>query len=384
MTSTNPKTATRMAKGDPVNRPSKPATPCAMLAAGLFTALLASSMSARAEGLGDRIRINGYGHVGYYKSSVLDFGDATVDGSWNGLVALLFTAKLEERSSLRMQLHNTSDRSRLDWAFVDYQLTPQLVLRGGQIKLPMGLYTETIDAAFLRQSALPPLMYQEAAGFVYESFRGADAEYTLNFGSSSLALTAYVGQVVGESAAEGEVVSHRHKRLSGFQATYNTPIDGLKLMASGYRSGLDVSDTNLPASGLGKKTAMVLSADYSNGTWDLKAERANTTTLGVKSDSSYLQAAYTFADRWTPFVRFDRITVNRDTPHQREQKTSSLGLTYRVSDGVSLRLEGHSNRGVALPYAEWLGSSPGEALDQHEAPDASRWKSYAVSLNFIF
>lgn len=384
MTSTDPKTTTRLAKEHPVNRPSKPATPCAMLAAGLFTVLLASSMPAQAGDLGDRIRINGYGHVGYYKSSVVDSGDATVDGTWNGLVSLLLTAKLEERSNLRMQLHNTSDRSRLDWAFVDFQLSPQLVLRGGQIKLPLGLYTETIDASFLRQSTLPPLMYQEAAGFVYESFRGGDAEYTFNFGSSSVALTAYVGQVVGESAAGGTIVSHKHKRLSGFQATYNTPIDGLKLMASGYRSKLDIADSNLPAFGLGNKTASVLSGDYSNGAWDVKAERANTTTLGVKSDSSYLQAAYTVADRWTPFVRFDRATLNRNTAHQREQKTSSLGLSYRVSDGVSLRLEGHSNRGVALPYAEWLGSSPDRALDPSTAPDASSWKSYAVSLNFIF
>ncbi|MBI2749275.1 MAG: hypothetical protein HYX43_08065 [Burkholderiales bacterium] len=365
--------------GEPQMNQSRFAGHCTTRAAGVVAALLASTLPAQAAELSDRVSINGYGHAGYFKSSVIDSGEATVDGNWDGLTSLLFTAKLDNRSSLRMQLHNTSERSRLDWAFVDFELSPKLMVRAGQIKLPLGLYTEIIDVSFLRQSTLQPLIYQEPAGLVYESFRGADAAYTVDLGSSNLTLKAYVGQIVGEADS-----SVAHKRMAGFQATYNTPIDGLRLMASGYRAKLDIGDSNLPAFGLGNKTTTVLSADFNNGTWDVKAESANSTTLGVKSTGSYLQVAYTFADRWTPFVRFDRATLNRNTAHERNQKTSAVGLSYKVNDGVSLRLEGLSHRGVALPYSEWLGSSPGAALDSSTAPVASSWKTYGLSLNFIF
>ncbi len=346
-------------------------------------ALAASLMlsTAGAVELGDRFELHGYGHMGYFKSTKLDFGDATTDGSWNGMTSLLVVGKLTDRSKVWVQLHNTAERSKLDWAFVDFNITPQFVVRTGQIKMPVGWYTEIIDASFLRQSTIAPLMYQEGAGFVFENYRGVDATYNLDAGKAgNLAIKGYVGQVVGEPGDD----SIAHKALSGVQLTYTTPVDGLKLMASAYQAKMNVFDSNLPTFGLNTRKTGVLSAEYNNDPWDIKAEVAQSRQAGIKNTASYIQAAYTVAGMYTPFVRVDKATLLSGSADRSTQDTVSLGLTVRLNDHVALRLEGQRHNGVALPVAEWLGGSFGGTLNAADKPQSGRWSAFGLSMNFLF
>ncbi len=120
-----------------------------------------------------------------------------------------------------------------------------------------------------------------------------------------------------------------------------------------------------------------MSIDYVSKKWDLKSECGRVRFMGVKSRTAYAQAGYAITEQWKPFVRYDTVRIGDGSTPETSQKTLSLGLTYKLNDSVALRIEDHMNRGYALPYSEWLASSPGSALDVADAPSKNHWIRWA-------
>ena len=96
-------------------------------------------------------------------------------------------------------------------------------------------------------------------------------------------------------------------RLVGVNLIYSTPLPGLKLGYSGYRSELDETDLNLATVGDDTKAVNVVSVDYVSGPWDAKVEYGTLSFADQRGKTGYVQLARTFTQRWTPFVRYDRI-----------------------------------------------------------------------------
>ncbi len=204
--------------------------------------------SAQAADLSNGVAIHGYGH------RLLPQRRRRQLGRQFGLHP--FRCRPDERSKVCLQLHNTAEVSHLDWGYVDSRHNSHVTLRGGQIKLPFGLYNEIIDARFLQQSTLPPLLYQEGAGFTDENSRGANVSITHDVDAGSLTWTGYVGEVARSPETPDTTQFHS---LAGLNVIYQTPVEGLRLMASGYRSHVEEIDTNLAASGSGNRAAGALS-----------------------------------------------------------------------------------------------------------------------------
>lgn len=327
---------------------------------------------AHAVDVGDWLEIHGYGHQGYLQTNDNTYLGADSKGTWDfNALALVFTAKIDDKATIWTQLHSTSKQTRLDWVFLDYQVNNNLAARVGQIKMPLGLYNEIRDIQFLHLSTLNPALYSEAAEIVHEAYRGAAVIYTHDFGGGSLSWDAYGGEVADFQAA----VTLKNRRLLGGRVTYKTPLEGLRFMASAFRNKQE--DTLTAKKGTEK--AWILSGDYTNNNWDLKAEYANLNHAldGKNAKSYYTQAGYTFMEKWTPFVRLDYITTDKTqrTDPSFYQKTVALGVGYKLNNGVSLRLENHWNRGYALPVAA------AEVAAGAGKPD---WNMLAASVQFIF
>jgi hypothetical protein len=330
---------------------------------------------ALAVDFGDRVAAHGYGHTSYVNTD----GEESWD---DGLVSLLFVGSLNDRSKAWVQLHSTTDITHLDWAFVDYRVTASLTVRGGQIKLPVGLYNEIIDGRFLHQSTLVPLLYQEGPGFTDENYRGGSATWSEAVGTGGVSLTTYYGEV---ARAPDTPDTTTFGRLAGVNLIYSTPLPGLKIGYSGFRSKLEEADLNVAAVGEDTKAVNVISLDYVKGSWDAKAEYGTLSFASQRADTGYVQLARTFAQRWTPFVRYDRIEFETGgNSDQTSQRVLTLGLTYGLNDNVSLRAEAHRNRGFAIAYLEYLSSNPGGTLDPAESPDDESTTSWGVSVNFAF
>ena len=342
------------------------------LAKAIIMAFLAVGLqsAAHAEDTEDRLAIHGYGHQGYLQTKENNYLAADNKGTWDfNSLSIVITAKVDDKTKIWMQLHSTSEKTRLDWSYVDYQLTNNLNGRAGQIKMPVGLYNEIRDIKFLQLSTLQPMLYQEASKMIQESFKGLSAIYNVD----GLTLDAYAGQVT--EWKENNDPGHKAKRLTGGRVTYKTPVEGLRFMASAYNSAID--DTAATPVANGNRLVWILSTDYANNNFDVKAEYAKMKFFNEESETYYLQAGYTYAEKWTPFVRYDSIVTNvaEITNPANYQKATVLGLNYKINDSVSARIENHWNNGYAMPRATK------EVVDATAQKD---WNMFAASVNFIF
>lgn len=334
--------------------------------------LAAGVQSALAVEINDKLSIYGYGHQAYLRTSENAYLEADKKGDWGyGALALVFAATLDDKTKVWMHLHNTAEKTRMDWAYVDRQVSAGLSLRAGQIKMPLGLYNEIRDIKFLQLSTLIPALYQEATRITDEAYRGIGLNYNHDVGTGGLSWDGYVGQIVDLEVVSG-AASEKMRRLVGGRVTYTTPVDGLRFMASAYDGKVE------KAGGLeDSRRTWIVSADYKANNFDLKAEYAPMKFFGMKSKTYYAQAGYTLAEKWTPFVRYDYVTTDstQSSDPSFYQKTASLGVGYRFSDNIGLRLENHWNRGYALPVAS------GETV---AGAGKNNWNMLAASINFIF
>jgi len=345
---------------------------CWAQALGMVVLAAGAQSAAYAEDTSDRIEIHGYGHQGYFQTNDNIYLKADKKGSWDyNDLALLFAAKIDDKSKIWILFDGNSSGMRLDWAFVDYQLTTNLIGRAGEIKTPIGLYNEIRDIKFLQLSTIPPMLYQEAVDIADEAYNGAAVAYTHDLGSGSLTWDAYLGQEVDFEHS----TTIKNRSLTGGRVTYKTPVDGLKFMASAYRNKKETISTAVA----GTLKAVILSADYSSNNWDVKSEYADQHN-GLDSKkvrTYYAQAGYTFAEKWTPFVRYDYLTsdVSQKSNPAYYQKSKVLGLSYKINNSIAVRMENHWNNGYALPVASTEITAGSGKTD---------WNMFAASINFIF
>jgi hypothetical protein len=171
--------------------------------------------SGMAVDLNDTVQLHGYGHVGYLATDANRYlnADSTGSGDYKDF-ALLLTGKLSDRSHAWLQLYNIYDKTRLDWAFVDYQVANGPTLRLGQIKMPVGLNNETRDIEYSRPFSMNPFLYQEASEVAHESYLGTGMTYDHDVGSGNFSWDAYVGHGV-----DYQLKDHHHNGLAGARLT---------------------------------------------------------------------------------------------------------------------------------------------------------------------
>jgi hypothetical protein len=335
--------------------------------------LLAFSVHATAFAIeSEDISIHGYGHQSYLHSADNTYLKADSQGTWtDNDLALLFTAKIDDKSKIWMQLYGSSDKIRLDWAFVDYQLSNNLTAKVGQIKTPIGLYNEIRDIRFLQVTSLQPLMYQEGVDIMHEAYNGVAFVYKHGLGNGSLTWDVYGGQEVD---FEGST-SVKNRRLTGGRVTYKTPFNGLSFMLSAYRN----NHQTIATLAQGAQKFLMFSVDYNNNDWNIKSEYANVDNElnNIKGKSYYLQAGYTFAEKWTPYARYDYITTDNDQSADPSyyQNSNTLGLGYKINNSINMRVENHWNKGYAMPVASTEVTAGAGKTD---------WNMFAASVNFIF
>ncbi|MEN9317327.1 MAG: hypothetical protein RIS35_3720 [Pseudomonadota bacterium] len=337
------------------------------------TSLIAGSAVAAEFG---NVSINGYGHQSFIRNAANTWLGADADGSFKeNVLALVVTAKLDDRSKFWAQLASISGSS-IDphWFYVDRQMTDRLTLRAGKVLAPLGFYNEFIDARFLQQSTILPALYQPDTDLVDEAYGGVGGTYAVPAGAGRFELDLYGGQIVEHASAAGQ---QKQKGLIGGRVDWRTPWDGLRLMLSAstktQRLANDPDDT--------RKTSMILSAGWNPGAWDLKAEYGRIDrSMGGESGTTqafYLQAGYALTDQWVPFARYDVLRApGYDSGNAATyQDTVALGVTYRVSSNVALRLENHFHSGYAQAALSG-GTASGSGQKS--------WQTLAASLMFIF
>jgi hypothetical protein len=195
-------------------------------------------------------------------------------------------------------------------------------------------------------------------------------DYTQSLGNSGQILW----QVYGGNTYETDPPEDtRDRRAFGGRITYTTPIDGLRFMVSAIRIQNEILNTRV----LLNETHAVYSVDYVHDNWDVKSEFGTHALAGVNSHAYYVQVGHTFGDKWTPFARYDYLTTDTQlsSSDSYSQKAVVVGLNYKLTGDISVRVEDHFNRGYALPVAS------GEVPVDMGTRD---WQLFAAGIHFIF
>jgi hypothetical protein len=348
---------------------------------------LMSAVNAFAEE--ERFTFNAFGNQDFRRSTANSYMGADSSGTWdNNYLGLVMSGKANEKTRLWAQLQATTNLSpRFTWMFVDYQFSENTSVHVGRIKFPFGLYNETIANQALRPSISEPVVYAEAADMTYDAYHGVGVDWHLG---SNLLVQAFGGNIYVEP--ERRETALRDVNVIGGRLTYNTPVDGMRLMVSANRTTVEaMNDSALPiVVPTGEKASedrAMLSFDYMAHDWDIKAEynyhktpalltQVPPQTSDIKSKAYYLQVAYDIG-KYTPFARYDY--VNTDTTLSGDpasyQKIYVIGVGYKLADNVNLRVEQDFNHGYALGAAE---------IAAHTLTPKVDWNTSMISANFMF
>ncbi len=340
----------------------------------LCVAAAASSFAmppASAGDLSDRFDVHGYGFQDYMQASKNQYMGADKHGTWDqNFLGVVVAATIDSRSKVWAQLEaSTEEGTRFTWFFLDYQFNDAVRGHVGRVKLPLGFYNETIDLKSAQVSALAPSIYHGAADFVHDSYHGVGVDVEQDIAGGHALWQVWGGNVYDVDPP----VDSRDRRAFGGRVTYATPVDGLRLMASAYRTQVQT----LADSSMSNEDRAILSAEFVRDNWDLKAEYATHKFFGVSSKGYYVQGAYAVNDKWTPYLRYDNVTLDKSQSSDPSlyQSTVALGLGYKLGKGIGMRVENHFNRGYGLPVAG------GEVA---AGAGAKKWNLLAAEINFQF
>jgi hypothetical protein len=379
-----------------------------IIAGSLFltTGLMAAASAYADE---DRFTFNGFGNQDYRKSTANSYLGADSSGTWaNNFLGLVVSAKINERTRAWAQLQaGTGEDTRFTWAFVDYQFNDSVSGHAGRVKFPYGLYNETIKTQALRPSISEPAAYSQAADMTYDAYDGVG----LDWHTGPVLLQVFGGNIYTPPAGSGPAyldpdTTQRDVNVFGGRVTWNTPIDGMRLMVSANRTTTESfictgglsgtpptcpsgNQTNTPSGEKGSEDRAMLSFDYVAHDLDLKAEYnfhttptlLNNGTSYTHSAASYVQAAYDI-DKFLPFVRYDYVStdLSQKSNPAYYQKIWVAGVGYKLADNLNLRFEQDYNRGYALCSGDLSCNGPGSPVPN----PVTNWNTTMLSVNFMF
>ena len=199
------------------------------------------------------VQIGGFFSQGYLYSSDNNYPTADKGGTWD-FREMAFNASTTVGDHLRIggQVFAQrlgalgADKVVLDWAVLDYNVSPAFGLRLGRVKYPKGLYGEALDLDVVRPYVfLPGAVYSPILRDFSASFDGGMVYGTIEAGRSSFDYKVFYGDIPmspekgvaefynnsGLYAAPG-VAALNMDSVAGGQLTWNTPVSGLKFVYS--------------------------------------------------------------------------------------------------------------------------------------------------------
>ena len=252
------------------------------------------------------------------------------------------------------------ERAQLGYAFSD-----QLTLWLGRFHTPFGYWNMAFHhGAQIQPSVSRPRMldFEDEGGILPVHTTGLWGTGSVRTSTGRLSYHLYAGN--GTRLHDGELDPNpsgddNGNRVVGFamQNRFNGALDGLTVGINGLRqmvTAYDATDAPLARTRL----AMVgAHAVYDNEGWELIAEgyRLRNTDLSGASGShgssaGYLHLSHNIADRWTPYLRLERASLDQADSYfalnanGRSYTRQVLGLRYDTDPRAALKFEWNRTR----------------------------------------
>jgi len=341
--------------------------PLSTLALACVAASAILSATAGAQSNAEQLTIHGYLNQGYGVSGGLPILGLQKDPSGDYRAAALqvryaispndnFVVQAGTRSLGTSPLSSPPGSVTLDWAFYHHRFDLASV-RVGRVPLPFGFLNETREVGTL----LP--FYRAPSNYYLESFRSLDGAMATNqtaFAGGSLETTLYGGGAVGTTVTwlPTTVITTRSRfeRTLGVQLTYNSPVEGIRLLG-GLNTLRSLDTAKVQVAPALKVVSLTGGVDAS---FDRFVARGESRRIMVGSNqrqySYYAQTGVRVLDKlWIngqgDFAETSTYTaavtdyVNRMTSADR-----AVGLSYKFTPVVVGKLEQHWAKGGVDAY----------------------------------
>ncbi len=313
----------------------------------LLLILVVFGTSTLAAEFGD-VQIHGFVSQGYVVSNQYDyFSLSTEDGTFEyNEYGVNFLSSLPNNVQVGMQLlardygEFGNGKIAVDWVQGEYYYRDWLSFRIGKVKKAMGLYNQSRDidiartSIFLPSSVYPELLRNQQMSIVGGSVFGGlpgGFEYQLQYGTLDSGLEEFSLQ------RESLVEAVNFKHSATFALTWNSPLEGLRLVGSlsqyEFDKVLSTGETRTF-----EYLEPTIGAEYSNGLFTVAAEYRQTQNKSVSdTDASRNQEKTSDGFYWLGNYRLN----------QKLELGSSYAVTYRDIDN-------RDGDGQTVPSSLWL------------------------------
>lgn len=291
----------------------------------------------------EKLKVNGFMSVYAVRSTVdgVDLGIG-VDDSWgfspDTIVGLQFDYSLADNLDAVIQLTSKGKNdfdTEAEWAFLRYQATDDLTLRGGRLRLPFYMYSESIEVGYAYPWVRPPV---EMYSTMITTYEGVDASYQFTLGNWINTAKVYYGSIDLDTVEVDD--------LAGAEfITENGPWT----LRAAYSYFDSLTPTGSPLEGNAKYS--VLGARYDDGEWFALLEASDGvlgSSLPVLGTESYTGTLGYQFDKFMPYVVYSKTYSNSE--HEKnveglpveqsvDQESYTLGLKYNATPQVVLKGE---------------------------------------------
>ncbi|MDG5501471.1 hypothetical protein [Marinobacter sp. BGYM27] len=296
----------------------------------------------------DRVRLNGFFSTGYARAdNDAGFADITEESEVAdlSLMALQGTFSINDDTKAVMQLVSRGVQdwdTELEWAYLSHQLTNDLQIRAGKMRLPFFMYSDSLEVGYAQPWARPP---QAVYGPVtVNNYVGADATYTYSLGGSAITTQLFSGFTDDPETTSGADVEFRN--TVGLNAEWTDYVWKARAVVA-------TAETNISAPGLGqladgdRGNFYGLGFGYDDGTWQVISEitRIDVDGAFTDTDSAYLTVARRI-NSLTPYVSVGWIESKDDdersglrTALNTNRDEYSLGMRWDVLSGVAVKFD---------------------------------------------
>src|SRR5262245_21744862 len=126
-----------------------------------------------------------------------------------------------------------------DWAIYEHRFPTQTTVRVGRVPIPLGIYNEIRDVGTLLPFYRPPVQFYNDTHFFSEAIDGVLVRQRIGRGKWSLDVEPLAGGFNTLAiSGNGPLSPARAHNVLGINSWINTPVTGLRVGGSAYRSTL--------------------------------------------------------------------------------------------------------------------------------------------------
>jgi hypothetical protein len=372
-----------------------------------FAALTTVAPSEAADiGLGDerKLEVHGFVSPGFIVTTGNNYVARTKRGSFEfNEVGLNFTVPLTDKLRTGIQLFSRdlgpigNYAPRADWFYLDYKVDDWFGIRAGRVKIPVGLYNDTVDIDAGRvQVLLPQSIYSLSSRDFALAQTGGEIYGRVRLGRSAGAFEyrIYTGTVFidvrNQTTLSGSFTDVDVPYVMGERLMYETPIEGLRLGASLEAAKIDLNYTIppnpqgiIPGPGNLELPLVIAvgSVEYAPGRLQLAAEYARSrahieTTHPIPgndprkvttNEAAYVMGSYRINDWFAPGLYYSLFYPDVDNRSGRDKSSHDVAATLRfdINSWWLVKLEGHFMSGTALLNPALNDNKPLTNLEQN-------------------